>query len=238
MFSKERLLDVLRFAHQQEMAFIDRLTPEQRTAPGQADDWSAKDIIAHLSTWKMRMLDRLQAAVRDARLPADERSDDAINAEIYEMHHDKSWDEIRQMAEDAYRRVAEYVEAAPEHHLTDPALSVHRDGRAPWQALVSEYVSHAMIHLWDYHLRQGEPERAITLQEATTAQAREFDNPAVVGIAVYNLACVYARAGRSQDAIRALGESLRLQPQLRGWSKEDPDLASLHEEPSYQALYA
>lgn len=237
MFSKDRLLDVLRFAHQQEMAFIDRLTDEQRAASGAADNWTAKDHIAHLSTWKTRLLDRLEAAVRGERLPADERSDDEINAEIYAAHRDKSWDEVRQMAEDAYRRVTEYVRAAPEHHLTAAEFSVHEDDRAPWQALVAEYVSHAMVHLWDYHFHHGEPARAVTLQEATTAQMRELDDPRAAGTAMYNLACVYARTGRTQDAIRALEEGLRLRPDLIEWSKEDSDLDPLRGEPSFQALY-
>lgn len=232
MFNRNRLLDVLRFAQQQEIAFIDRLSEAQRDAASAPDHWSAKDTIAHLAAWKQRLLDRLQGA------PRDQRPDDPINAEIYEAHRAKTWGEVRALAEAAYQRTVEYVRAAPERDLTDAARSVHEDGRPPWVALLAQNVSHAMAHLWEYHLQHGEPDRAVTLQEATTAQLREMDDPAVYGFGVYNLACVYARAGRPQDAIRALGEALRLRPELAEWSKQDPDLDSLRDAPGYRALYA
>jgi hypothetical protein len=34
-----------------------------------------------------------------------------------------------------------------------------------------------------------------------------------------------------------LPEALRIQPDVVEWSKEDPDLVSLHSLPAYQALY-
>jgi len=231
MLSKERMLDVLRFAHQQEIAFIDRLSEAERADPGAAGRWSAKDVIAHLAVWKGRLLDRLQGA------PRDERPDDAINAEIYQAHHAKSWAEVRAMAEEASRRTQEYVRAASLEDLTREDKLPDGNSRVAWMAIMAESVSHAMAHLWDFHLQQGQPERAITLQEATAAQLRELDDPNVAAYGVYNLACVYARAGRIQDAIRALAEALRLRPQLTEWSKQDPDLAALRGEPGYQALY-
>jgi len=232
MFARNRLLDVLRFAHEQEIAFIDRLSEAERAAAGAADNWSAKDIIAHLATWKGRLLDRLQGA------PRDERSDDDINAEIYAAHHAQSWPEVRALAEAAYQRTREYVRATAIEELTREETLPDGSSRVAWMAIMAENASHAMAHLWDYHLHRGQPERAITLQEATAAQLRELDDPAVTAYGVYNLACVYARAGRIQDAIRALAEALRLRPQLTEWSKEDLDLDALRGEPGYQALYS
>lgn len=232
MFSRNRLLDLLHHTHQREIAFIDRLSEAERTAEGAADNWSAKDIIAHLATWKGRLLDRLQGA------PRDERTDDDINAEIYAAHHAKSWAEVRAMAEAAHQRTREYVHATSIEELTREDTLPDGSSRVIWVAIVAENVSHAMAHLWDYHLHRGQPERAITLQEATTAHLRELDDPNVAAYGVYNLACVYARTGRIQDAIRALGEALRLRPQLTDWSKQDSDLDSLRGEPGYQALYS
>ena len=237
MFSKERLQAALRFAHQQEIAFIDRLTPEQRQEAGRGDHWSAKDVIAHLSTWKERMIDRAQAAVRGEPLPRDERSDDEINAEIFRANETKSWEEVRRMSESAFQRVMDFITATPDYILTDPELSLNADGRPIWQSVLAECTSHTIAHLWDYHLHQGDAARAITLQEATAAHLRELDDPNVTAYGVYNLACVYARTGRTQDAIRALDEALHLRPQLIEWSKQDPDLDSLRGNPDFQALY-
>jgi len=39
-------------------------------------------------------------------------------------------------------------------------------------------------------------------------------------------------------AIAQLGEALRLNPDLTEWSKQDPDFASIREEPAYRSLYS
>lgn len=51
------------------------------------------------------------------------------------------------------------------------------------------------------------------------------------------MACIYALAGKSDRALSLLGESLKLEPSLTDWSKQDADLVSLRELPAYKALY-
>jgi adenylate cyclase len=50
----------------------------------------------------------------------------------------------------------------------------------------------------------------------------------------YNIACLYARAGRTEDALDLLENSIT----SRRWIEHDPDLDSLRAEPRYQALIA
>jgi len=58
------------------------------------------------------------------------------------------------------------------------------------------------------------------------------------GVVHYNLACHYAQSGHPQAALEELQRSLDLNPGLRQWSKQDPDLASLHGNPVFGALTA
>ena len=53
----------------------------------------------------------------------------------------------------------------------------------------------------------------------------------------YNLACHYALAGEKERAIAGLGAALASNPGLAEWSQQDPDLASIRDEPGYLALY-
>jgi len=64
------------------------------------------------------------------------------------------------------------------------------------------------------------------------------DLPEWYGAARYNLACFYALTGQLDRAVAELREALRLRPDLLEWSKQDTDLAALHELESYQALSA
>ena len=63
------------------------------------------------------------------------------------------------------------------------------------------------------------------------------DDAAWQGTVRYNLACHYALAGRTEEAIARLGEALVLNPGLHEWSLQDTDLDSLRQEPGYLALY-
>jgi hypothetical protein len=78
---------------------------------------------------------------------------------------------------------------------------------------------------------------------ATTLQKRMAEGTASVGgerarrLADYNLACFYAKTGQPAAALALLPGALRLAPDIMEWSKEDPDLVSLHTEPAYRASY-
>jgi len=63
------------------------------------------------------------------------------------------------------------------------------------------------------------------------------DSPEWRSIAIYNLACYYAIAGQKEKAVERLRQALELNPGLTEWSKEDPDFASIRQEPDYQAIY-
>ncbi len=52
----------------------------------------------------------------------------------------------------------------------------------------------------------------------------------------YNVACLYALEGRSDAAIECLEECVRLGFGNAAWIGKDPDLASLHGDPRYEAL--
>jgi tetratricopeptide (TPR) repeat protein len=77
------------------------------------------------------------------------------------------------------------------------------------------------------------------MQEEAAKLARELDESEDwQGLLQYNLTCHYALIGETERAIERLGEALKLNPELTEWSKEDPDLASIREEPACLALYA
>ena len=91
------------------------------------------------------------------------------------------------------------------------------------------------MHYADYYRRRGDLARATQLYEASVAAVADW--PEWYGSARYNLACFYALSGQTDKAIAELREALQLRPDLLEWSKQDTDLASLRDDPAYQALY-
>jgi serine/threonine protein kinase/Tfp pilus assembly protein PilF len=78
--------------------------------------------------------------------------------------------------------------------------------------------------------RLGEPGRGV--EWARRALALEPDDHNTL----YNAACVYALAGRADEALACLEGAVRHGTGHRNWVENDPDLASLRGDPRFQAL--
>jgi hypothetical protein len=108
-----------------------------------------------------------------------------------------------------------------------------------WRSIAGTTCIHPLLHLSENAIEWGEAERAVKLQRDALPVLQAIDGSAAWnGNLIYNLACQYALAGDSLNAILQLGEALRLRPDLAEWSRQDSDLASLHAHPAYLDLYA
>ena len=74
-------------------AALDRLTAEQMTTPKDAQGWTVKDHLIHMTAWERSVVFFLQGKPRHAGLGVDEAvylegKDDDINAVIYQQRQD------------------------------------------------------------------------------------------------------------------------------------------------------
>ncbi|MBN1965393.1 MAG: ClbS/DfsB family four-helix bundle protein [Anaerolineae bacterium] len=238
MAVKAITLDLLARAHQEKLAFIDRLPPAERDATGEENAWVAKDIVAHCVAWDAHMMDVKELLERGETPP---NTDDyhAQNAVFFRTYRDTPWADIRRLLEDTHARTLAYVQAASEDDLTDPARSPWQNNRPAWERVLGNAVTHPMLHLGQYDAEHGRVDHATGVQEAIVERLLALDDsPNWRGTTIYNLACFYALAGQKAIAIEKLGEALRLRPDLAEWSKEDSDLNAIRDEPGYKALYA
>ena len=91
---------------------IGQLSEAQLVAPGAASGWSVKDHLAHLAVWEQGLTALLQGRPRPAAMEVDEatylRSEDALNALIYQRNKDRSLAEVLA----AFRQAHDQVLAA------------------------------------------------------------------------------------------------------------------------------
>jgi uncharacterized Ntn-hydrolase superfamily protein len=80
------------------------------------------------------------------------------------------------------------------------------------------------------HYQKQEWAQGIALVEEALAAS-----PDDAGIR-YNLACFYARGGRSEDALRELGATIAREPSYKKMATTDEDFASLRDLPAWKAL--
>ena len=111
--------------------------PDRLERPGAMGDWTFKDVAAHLTAWRRRTVDRLDAAARGAAEPppfwpaelgSDE--DDVINAWIHDRTTHQAASELLAQADAVYDDFVAAVRRLPIDAVTDP-------DRFPWLAGVS-----------------------------------------------------------------------------------------------------
>jgi hypothetical protein len=129
---KSELLNWLREEYQQWEAFLDQIGPALLEQPGVNGDWSMKDMVSHLYVgWQPRLIARIQAAQRGEPEPAPPwpahlKSDDEINAWIYEVSHERSLREVLDESRQVFQQLLAVVEGLPEDVQIE---QVHQGGK-------------------------------------------------------------------------------------------------------------
>ena len=129
--NKSEFVDWMREEYQQWEALLDQIGLEHMDQLGVTAHWSMKDVVAHLSGWNRWVLARLQVAQRGDRepsppWPAQLRSDDEINAWIYESNRGRSVREILDETHQIFEELLTVVEALPDNVRIE---NVHQTGR-------------------------------------------------------------------------------------------------------------
>jgi hypothetical protein len=135
MNMKEHILAALREQFNSWEELLASLNEEQITAPRFDDDWSIKDVMAHLWVWQQISIARMEAAALDrepeypiwiVNLGEDWEEDaDRVNALTYETNHEKPGSEINQNWKNGFLWFLALGEKISERDLLD-------GDRYPW----------------------------------------------------------------------------------------------------------
>jgi tetratricopeptide (TPR) repeat protein len=231
---KARLIQLIDLSRSFQQQLIADLDPAERAAAGTWEQWSIKDELAHVTAWQLNSLARMAALIHAEPVP-DFGDYETINRAIYATNHDRSMAEIIAEGERAYADFVALIRSLSEEDLVQPARFSEQERRSLAAQIMSNGFEHPIVHYANNYQQRGNLARATQLYEASVAAVADL--PEWYGSARYNLACFYALSGQTDRAIAELREALQLRPDLLEWSKEDTDLASLRDNPAYQALY-
>ena len=191
--------------------------------------WNAKDHLAHLAWWRRRSAQTMDAIRTGSELPAPTPdTGDIQNAIIYAEVKDLSAAQVKQDAHESWDAVRRVIEESSEedlarHHPTQPERQV-------WETVPGD-VGHSSVHVWSWLLDVGEEKRAIEVARwGAEVEGRFFSTPDKLAESRYNLACVFARLGRADEALPLLRQSFEAKPDLVDWARKDHDLDPIREE--------
>lgn len=238
MITVNGMIDSLQAEYDHERAFMDHLPSESRRRHGTEQDWSARDLQAHITAWKHQAVLRL----RDDPSAIIERSEeitDQSNAVFFETYADHTWESVLEESETTHRELLEELGRLADDDLEKTDAFTWQDGRPLWRQLAGTLLLHPWMHLVEHAIGLGETEAAM---ESASTMADELvplsDEPSWAGVLQYNAACLSARAGGADQALRQLRSALELRPDLIDWSKEDSDLDSLRSDDRLGRLYS
>jgi hypothetical protein len=219
----------------EQQAFIAQLSDAQRTAIGKPDAWSAKDHVAHNTAWIADAAREIAATVRGEAYAAE--STTVFNPRVFGEQQHRAWDAILADTEQADAALRGAIEACSEADLSEPDRFPWRGGFPLWAtALVSGY-EHPAEHYAQFYVESGDVGRASAARKQVVDTARRLvGERKEFGYIVYNLASFYAQTGQIGPALAALREAFASMPSLREESREDDQLSSLHDDPTFLAL--
>lgn len=229
---KQRLIESLAATQDRERE-LDRLIDD---APSpDSTRWTAKDHVAHLAHWRRHAAQVLAATHGDG--PAPNADDvDGVNAEVQAANKGLPSAEVREAARASYADLAAAIE-----ECSDKDLMLQRPGRdgAMWEVVGPNCHLHLGEHLGFWHQAHGD-ERAAEQSQLWTRDVSHaaFIDPKSRAFGTYNLACYYARLGRSAEALPHFKHSFELHPALKEWAHTDKDLDRIRDEPELRAILA
>lgn len=233
---KETLIELSEYARAVEAEFVRDLSPAERDASGAPDAWAAKDILAHVTSWRRRGVEWIRGAER-GELPEDIQEFEEANQKIFLENRGLSWDEALAQSADVWDAFLTALSNLPEVLLSPPEPPPAEAGPPLWRRLTIDAGNHPVLHFAEHASRNARSETAARWVEGLTPTLLALDGSADWhGVVHYNLACHYALAGRGDDSLDRLAIAFRLRPSLKDWAPQDSDLKTLHEDPRFKAL--
>jgi hypothetical protein len=228
------MFDLMKFVRQELDNLIEQLTPEEKARRGSLRQWSAKDMLAHLTFWSGHFNRQIENALAGKPVPLAGEYTNQLNDGVLYEHLEQPFEEARAEEAAIYLEFNRIIDGLSPAELLDPKKFAYLDGRSLLERILGTHAYHPAFHISDYYIKAGHAEKARDLQEVLTERLSIFPNWKTN--ATYNLACFYSLNGFKQEAIEKLKVAFCEKPDLIEWSQQDSDIDPLRGMAEYQAL--
>lgn len=157
MNDKKQALSMLEDEYNRWEELISSQSDEQITSPHLYENYSIKDVIAHLMAWQQVSIARMEAAQRNTEPifpdwlggqdPESEEKIEEYNARIYEKYREQNWAFVYTKWREGFQRLLELGAAISKNNLFDSEKYTWLKGYALIAVLEGTYDHHHEDHL-------------------------------------------------------------------------------------------
>ena len=188
----------------------------------------------HLGMWRERMRDALKEIAEgraQTSVPPGVDAVDSVNDEELASGIGTPRADAAARADHLLQEIAELYAA-----IGDRPLEWNESKTTTVGVLRNSY-THPRLHMYAYHVENGEPELGRKLFEDAVADMRSAGAPdMVMGIVLYNLATVHAKDRRTDEALALLREAIAHRTEARRMAAADEEFATLRDDPRFEEL--
>lgn len=143
----QELIDMVKHERATWEALIARIDENRLTQPGVADQWSVKDIIAHITWHEREMVDLIKAHALVGselwNLPTDDR-----NAAIYEEIRQQPLEQVLEESTQVYQQLITVLPSLTDQDLTNPeSFPGMPPDWQPWMIIAQNTYEHYQDHI-------------------------------------------------------------------------------------------
>jgi hypothetical protein len=144
-----RLAEILRAERARWNALLDQVGLERMDIPGVEGEWSAKQLVAHLTWYEQAIVEGAQQALTTGtftrRRPADMGLDE-MNASIAEESRARPASDVLAEADAVFEALLALIGVCPQELLNDPQLLGLPDDTPPWMRVANNSYAHYREH--------------------------------------------------------------------------------------------
>jgi hypothetical protein len=151
LMTKSKILKLIQSEREALESVLAGLSEEQMTQPGVENNWSVKDIMAHITDWERRMVgwivESLRGEVPQRPAPGMNWDNlDRLNQQTYMLNRDRELGDVLAEFQRSYEGALRTVEALTEDDLIDPQRFEWRGGDPMWHMVAANTWEHYEEH--------------------------------------------------------------------------------------------
>ncbi|MDD3223957.1 MAG: ClbS/DfsB family four-helix bundle protein [Clostridium sp.] len=194
---KQKLIENIYYINAEEKNFITNFTKKEDNFLACYDNWSFKDVISHISEWRILSCKKLEA-VKSNKYTSFCENLGVLNRKFYEEHKTQSIDKIKLLSKDSYNKLKNNIDLFSNSELISKNKLSGFKGQL-WKYILIDSFMHPTIHMVFHYIKLQEFQMAFKLLEHNYILLLEIDNSEAIINDFFYLGEIYEELDEMQN---------------------------------------